>query len=398
MSSSEYDLLKDVPGYRAILKAVLKSQIQNLVEQLSQETEEETVILSASTADGTLSHLGSLHGKDFLHDRDEIKFQFLNHCLKKKHTAIAQELDHGEKESHSSRKHNFSASELNFEGVQASETEVTPDVWQQTSDVISINPLQNRDVSIDDNLPKSDEDYSGGNPEFSETLTVNGEKLVVQTSPVKRKRKRKPSYIPNSQRRRASETSVKIETDDNSFLEAAEPSCISNDEADQTTVIDVTDDNIPIKDEPVDEDYLEENKSLPADDTSVTTDMAFQYDNPLSEQEQAVFPPFGGGRGGYTCMQCGMVYKCASGLHYHMKIHNRNLQACNQCGYKCVRKTQLLAHIFKHHDPTGAPFCYICRKSFSRTDKLTEHNKRFHRGKVNNAWKQVAVTLPQQYQ
>ena len=85
-----------------------------------------------------------------------------------------------------------------------------------------------------------------------------------------------------------------------------------------------------------------------------------------------------------------MVYSCASGLHYHMKIHNRNLQVCNKCGYKCVRKTQLLAHMFKHHDAAGAPFCYICRKAFSRTDKLTEHNRKFHRGPVDDVWKQVS--------
>ena len=93
-----------------------------------------------------------------------------------------------------------------------------------------------------------------------------------------------------------------------------------------------------------------------------------------------VFP----GTRDYRCTQCGMVYSCASGLHYHMKIHNRNLQVCNKCGYKCVRKTQLLAHVFKHHDATGAPFCHICRKTFSRMDKLTEHNKKFHRGQVDD--------------
>ena len=42
------------------------------------------MLLSVSTSDGTLSHLGSLHGKDFLQDKDNIKFQFLTHCLKSK--------------------------------------------------------------------------------------------------------------------------------------------------------------------------------------------------------------------------------------------------------------------------------------------------------------------------
>ena len=42
------------------------------------------MLLSASTADGTLSHLSSEHAEDFLQGKDDIKFQFLNHCLKSK--------------------------------------------------------------------------------------------------------------------------------------------------------------------------------------------------------------------------------------------------------------------------------------------------------------------------
>ncbi|XP_053379953.1 uncharacterized protein LOC128548616 [Mercenaria mercenaria] len=80
--SSDLEILKDIPGYKAILKSVLKSQIQLLIEQLSDHTGEETIILTASVHDGTLSHLGSNTGKGFLDGRDEIKSQFLAFCLK----------------------------------------------------------------------------------------------------------------------------------------------------------------------------------------------------------------------------------------------------------------------------------------------------------------------------
>lgn len=78
-------MLKDIPGYKAILKSVLKSQIQLLIEQLAENTGEESIILTASVNDGTLSHLGSNTGKGFLEGRDEIKSQFLGYCLKTHH-------------------------------------------------------------------------------------------------------------------------------------------------------------------------------------------------------------------------------------------------------------------------------------------------------------------------
>ncbi|KAL4218185.1 hypothetical protein ACF0H5_022921 [Mactra antiquata] len=85
MTSPDMDVIKDIPGYKVILKAVLKSQIQQLVEQLAANTDEESVILTASVVDGTLCHLGSSSGKVFLEDHEDIKSQFLGFCLKRHH-------------------------------------------------------------------------------------------------------------------------------------------------------------------------------------------------------------------------------------------------------------------------------------------------------------------------
>ncbi|XP_045181854.2 uncharacterized protein LOC123540692 [Mercenaria mercenaria] len=82
MAAPFNDATKDIPGYKIILKSVLKSQIQHLVEQLAANTDEESVILTASVSDGTLSHLGSQSGNDFLNDHEDIKLQFLGFCLK----------------------------------------------------------------------------------------------------------------------------------------------------------------------------------------------------------------------------------------------------------------------------------------------------------------------------
>lgn len=78
----DMDVIKEIPGYKVILKAVLKSQIQQLVDQLSVHTEEESLVLTASVADGTLSHFGSVSGKCFLKDKEDMKSQFLGFCLK----------------------------------------------------------------------------------------------------------------------------------------------------------------------------------------------------------------------------------------------------------------------------------------------------------------------------
>ena len=52
------------------------------VEQLSETTGEESILLTASVSDGSLSHLGSESGKSFLEGHEEIKSQFLGFVLK----------------------------------------------------------------------------------------------------------------------------------------------------------------------------------------------------------------------------------------------------------------------------------------------------------------------------
>lgn len=82
--------IQNIPGYVEILKFVLKSQIQNLVEQLQDHAGEETLVLSANLTAGTLSHIESDRGQGFLDAREDIKSQFLTHCLQGKqkyHTA-----------------------------------------------------------------------------------------------------------------------------------------------------------------------------------------------------------------------------------------------------------------------------------------------------------------------
>ena len=54
------------------------------VQQLADQTGEESLLLTASLSEGSLSHLGSESGTVFLEDHEDIKSQFLRFCLKSK--------------------------------------------------------------------------------------------------------------------------------------------------------------------------------------------------------------------------------------------------------------------------------------------------------------------------
>lgn len=110
MQSTDIEVIKEIPGYKVILKAVLKSQIQQMVEQLADHTGEESVILTASVSDGSLSHLGSESGKVFLEDHEDIKSQFLGFCLKRHHT---QKQNENQQQQHRV----FSNAARNVEGI-----------------------------------------------------------------------------------------------------------------------------------------------------------------------------------------------------------------------------------------------------------------------------------------
>ncbi|XP_052759606.1 zinc finger protein with KRAB and SCAN domains 1-like isoform X2 [Mya arenaria] len=92
-SQMEQEVLREIPGYKAILKSVLKSQIQFLMEQMSDQTGEESVVLTASIHDGSMCALGSTTGRGFMDGKDEIKAQFLGYCIKSQHHKASSDVD-----------------------------------------------------------------------------------------------------------------------------------------------------------------------------------------------------------------------------------------------------------------------------------------------------------------
>ena len=78
----DVNALKEIPGYKPIMKIVLQTQVQLLLEQLSDHTGGESIVMTASVNDGSLSYFGSNTGKGFLEGQNEIKSQFLAYCMK----------------------------------------------------------------------------------------------------------------------------------------------------------------------------------------------------------------------------------------------------------------------------------------------------------------------------
>ncbi|KAL3884628.1 hypothetical protein ACJMK2_024755 [Sinanodonta woodiana] len=74
----------DSPEYKEVLQSVIKYEIQSLLERLS-ETGEESVVLMASSSDGSSSHLGSQKGTGFLQCQlyEDLEKQFLSFCAEK---------------------------------------------------------------------------------------------------------------------------------------------------------------------------------------------------------------------------------------------------------------------------------------------------------------------------
>ena len=51
------------------------------VEQLSKYGGDEVLVLATNLSGGVVSHLGSAATRGFLDNRDDIKSQFLGHCI-----------------------------------------------------------------------------------------------------------------------------------------------------------------------------------------------------------------------------------------------------------------------------------------------------------------------------
>ena len=172
-------------------------------------------------------------------------------------------------------------------------------LWQHSIGTDNIpQTSKDNDIAntIDETFQKNQDEFPDANTEFSETFTVNGEKLVIQTNTSRRKRKRKPNHIPNTQRIKVSETDANVKSEDveqgGDTVEASPlkvPDPLSS-QADDSFVT--------VKAEPVNdtlEDVAAASQDIAAMSNSQSliegmSDGGFQHDIPLMRGLQQEFP------------------------------------------------------------------------------------------------------------
>ena len=228
-----------------------------------------------------------------------------------KHLAATQDLNNDDGSNQSSVTQNTDRPDYVLEDSQMSQNDIPsniPAVWHPAPDTITVNALEKSPPS--NKLPKIPDGSASENTEFSDTLTVDGEKLIVHSNPVKRKRKRKPMYIPNSQRHKASETisNENTESEENYYkfsehvpapsklVEAEENNyMIDKNVITPSAELDSSfgrPEEMSIKTEPTDEPISECTETLPVEDPSSTNDGISQYDLALFAQDKSFQPSF----------------------------------------------------------------------------------------------------------
>lgn len=92
----------------------------------------------------------------------------------------------------------------------------------------------------------------------------------------------------------------------------------------------------------------------------------------------SVYENASGGGKVYACRTCGKEFRNSSKLSAHMRVHRPDEDhykyPCDICGKKFTRPQHVTRHKLLH---TGEKpfFCFKCKRTFNREDKLKEHQK-----------------------
>lgn len=229
----------------------------------------------------------------------EVEYFYGEFCLSfpEKHLgAPGEQGSNGSKEKHSSIRQDVDRQNVNYNLDQVGLSEQTPNhAWEHSKQIVPVSSQENN--SLQSNLKTNQDEFSNLSTGFSETLTVDGEKLVVQTNPInsnKRRRKRKPAYIPNSQRVTMEEVSdsIKVEAVESFLPDGSEPSSLEESEILPSQADDM---NVSIKTEP-EEEIMENPATLPTDDSGLdnVNGTVYQPDIPLPKPDNSLTTSFGG--------------------------------------------------------------------------------------------------------
>lgn len=405
MSIVDYELIKEIPGYKVILKAILKSQIQQLVDQLSSYAEEESVMVTANVADGTLGQLGSPAGKQFLGDHEQLKSQFLGFCVKKMNSKVirgsatskspAQTVvvtrSHGK--SLVIRHEPYTISRPSRTQKPSSIQPRAPKTRKSESDM-SLSDLEMDKEDMKEELDADSEDDRGLNADSNHAPNVKVEALPGSQMEVN------TAYLDSMEMNPDPSTSTahrghKYNNKDGLQEAEKDRKAIQKDDGKAGLKADgiggLKADGIDCSEEEYDEDAIykaDEEEDLDAEGQSAG-------EGPSAGKEHSGEEVFTGSARNkrklsksctpIICPVCNKNFSFQFQLREHLVVHTGQSQyGCTSCGVSFKFRSNLNRH-FKSKHANLSFTCTYCDKTFARKDTLLFHNVNSHKDELEKS-------------
>ncbi|WAR18135.1 SP3-like protein [Mya arenaria] len=355
----DMDVIKEVPGYKVILKAVLRAQIQQLVEQLCSNTDEEVVVLTASIHDGSLTQMGSACGNSFIQKNYNLRSKFLSFCLQSNHNKTDRSSANRSNQSGTRRANRSNRGTPRHQPYTSKQGKKADDPNVQSKLIMSECQTQNVDGS---DRSTQDGCYDRKTVERVETMTNEtvrsydnswsgvyriGDKMVA----MKNNEYNSPSLTKEKCTSMFETNDVHVTEENYGNDEDVEPDSYT---AADTSVQHGL--NVPVSIDRLDgTDYLTGKKRPnPACNNDQSSDSSgndeFQILMKMTPVAGSSVPS------SLACDLCDKHFTFASNLYRHKRLHEKQrAHQCPHCEYRSSRSDHIRLHVYTmHRDKEGA--------------------------------------------
>lgn len=329
MGEVGFEMLKDIPGFQAILKTLVKGQLQHLINQLSEHGDSETLVLSVNRSDGTIQQLGSRKGEEFLGFRHDLKSQFLKYCLQ------------------SYQPHETSANTL-----------VTEEVLDSQSQSHDLDLSHDHSVSHDHSAVGHHENLSVPNSKRSNFKRKKSRHTGTETN---NRGKISDKEMQNEQieEKLSKETFEKLDAPVTSVVKE-EPLSPEYDDTGDVSALKVG-------------EAVEVNNPSLSESMNLEMDMEAFSENFFSMTRTRIRP-----KQIFKCQKCGKLFKNAQNLKVHDRKHSGiRPYGCEFCSQRFYQQSHLRCHVRTH---TGEkPYeCQHCGQRFTQSSSMHSHIRLQH--------------------